>query len=60
MNWRKWGRIPGESHAGGLSARLREYIVRKAEVPARRRRFRRAAWQRTGGEQNPKDQSRIS
>src|SRR6266849_5817280 len=43
-----------------LSARLREYILRKAEVPARRTRFRRAAWQQTGGKQNPKDQSRIS
>ncbi len=43
-----------------LSARLREYILHKAEVPARRTRFRRAAWQQTGGEQNPEDQSRIS
>ncbi len=43
-----------------LGARLREYILRKAGVPARRARFRRAAWQQTGGKQNPKDQSRIS
>ena len=41
-----------------LGARLREYARHKAPVPARRRRFRRAAWQQTGG--RPKDQSRIS
>ena len=43
-----------------LGARLREYAQHKAPVPARRARFRRAAWQQTGGEQNPEDQSRIS
>jgi hypothetical protein len=34
-----------------LEARLREYALQNAEGSARRTRFRRAAWQRTGGEQ---------
>lgn len=37
-----------------LRTRLHEYAQRKAEVPARRTRFRRADWQRNGGEQEPK------
>ena len=43
-----------------LRTRLREYVVHKAEVPARRTRFRRAEWQKAGGEQDSKEkQSRI-
>lgn len=38
-----------------LRARLREYVVQKAEIPARRARFRRADWQQSGGEQSPKE-----
>src|SRR5712691_12730114 len=34
-----------------LEARLREYALQNAEGSARRARFRRAAWQRIGGEQ---------
>ena len=34
-----------------LEARLREYALQNAEGAARRTRFRRAAWQRNGGEQ---------
>jgi len=34
-----------------LEARLREYALQNAEGAARRTRFRRADWQRTGGEQ---------
>lgn len=41
-----------------LRARLREYIAQRAEVPARRTRFRRAAWQQTGGE-GKEDRGRI-
>ena len=50
----------GEALRLALEARLREYAQHKAQVPARRTRFRRAAWQQTGDEQNPKDQSPIS
>jgi hypothetical protein len=43
-----------------LKARLREYALQDAEGSARRTRFRRDAWQRTGGEQEPeKDRGRI-
>ncbi len=34
-----------------LEARLREYALQNAEGAARRARFRRADWQRTGGDQ---------
>jgi len=38
-----------------LKARLREYALQDAEGSARRARFRRDPWQRTGGEQEPKE-----
>jgi len=38
-----------------LEARLREYALQNAEGAARRARFRRADWQRTGGEKEPKE-----
>jgi len=38
-----------------LEARLREFALQNAEGSARRTRFRRAAWQRTDGEQKPKE-----
>jgi hypothetical protein len=38
-----------------LKARLHEYALQDAEGSARRTRFRRADWQRTGGEQRPQD-----
>ncbi|MGC2520932.1 MAG: hypothetical protein WA373_17705 [Burkholderiales bacterium] len=41
-----------------LEARLREYAQQNAEGSARRTRFRRAAWQRTGGEPQ-EDRGRI-
>jgi len=37
-----------------LMARLREYALQNAEGAARRARFRRAAWQRAGGESGSK------
>lgn len=40
-----------------LKARLREYVAQRAEVPSRRTRFRRAAWQKAGGEEE--DRKRI-
>jgi len=38
-----------------LEARLREYALQNAEGAARRTRFRRADWQRTGGEKERKE-----
>jgi hypothetical protein len=43
-----------------MMARLHEYALQNAEGSARRRRFRRAAWQQIGGEQKPlEDRDRI-
>jgi hypothetical protein len=43
-----------------LEARLREYALQNADGSARRARFRRADWQRTGGEQKlQEDPGRI-
>jgi hypothetical protein len=43
-----------------LKARLHEYALQDAEGSARRTRFRRDDWQRTGGEKEPKeDRGRI-
>jgi hypothetical protein len=51
------GRLP-EALRLALEARLREFALQNAEGSARRTRFRRADWQRTGGEQE-EDRDRI-
>jgi len=43
------GELP-EAVCLALKARLREYAMQNAKGSARRKRFRRAAWQRSGGE----------
>ena len=48
------GALP-ESLRLALEARLREYALQNAEGAARRARFRRADWQRTGGGQRPRE-----
>src|SRR5713101_6038779 len=47
------GGLP-EALSLALKARLREFALQNAEGSARRTRFRRDAWQQTGGEQEPK------
>jgi len=54
------GGLP-ESLRLALETCLRAYALQNAEGAARRTRFRRAAWQRTGGKQTPQDDlGRIS
>jgi hypothetical protein len=48
------GELP-EALRLAMMARLREYALQNAEGSARRKRFRRAAWQQTGGGQKPKE-----
>lgn len=48
------GGLP-ESLRLALEKCLRAYALQSAEGAARRTRFRRAAWQRTGGKQTPQD-----
>jgi hypothetical protein len=52
------GGLP-EALSLALEARLREYALQNAEGAARRTRFRRADWQRTGGERQ-EDRGRIT
>ena len=48
------GELP-EALRLALEARLREYALQNADGAARRTRFRRAAWQRTGGGEKVQD-----
>ena len=48
------GGLP-EALRAALETRLREYALQNAEGAARRARFRRADWQRTGGERKPQE-----